>query len=138
MCGISSLHIFFLLLFIHYISVVVERQHLIELPVQYEYVALNNNGQINFHTRFDGSSYNSYYQANQGSATPDHQQQLFSGYQYQVPEAQLTPSGLIRPSIITTTPLPLIPPTLQIAAAAPFAPPGQVEIDPNVIKSLVG
>lgn len=111
-------------------SVVVEKQYLIELPVQYEYVPLIN-GQTNLRSRID-DSYSRYYQANQGNPSTNLQRQhsSFTGYEYEVPQAQLPPAGLIRPSIITST-----PPTV---AAAPVPEVGQVYIDTNVIKSLVG
>lgn len=112
-------------------SVVFEKQYLIELPVQYEYVALSN-GRIILRSRID-DSYNRYYQENQGNPSTNLQQQhsSFTGYEYEVPQSQLPPVGLIRPSITTTTP----PPTV---ATAPVPEVGQVYIDGNVIKSLVG
>lgn len=104
-------------------SVVIEKQYLIELPVQYEYVPLNN-GQINLRSRTDENSRNSYQEY---SSSNQQQQEALSGYQYQAPQMQLPP--LIRPSIVTTTQRPSF-----VAAGVPF----QEEIHANVIQSLVG
>lgn len=102
----------------------VEKQYLIELPVQYEYVPLDN-GQINSRLRTDESNSNSYPEY--PSPNLQQQQKALSGYQYQAPQVQLPP--LIRPTIVTTTRRPSL-----VTAAGPV----HAEINANVIQSLVG
>lgn len=106
--------------FLLFNSVVVEKQYLIELPVQYEFVPLNND-QINSRSRTEENS------QEYPSPNLQQQQEALSGYQYQAPQVQLPP--LIRPTIVTTTRRPSF-----VVAAAPV----QAEINANVIQSLVG